>query len=112
MHAKNYFTYILANKRNGTLYIGVTNNLLKRVYQHKQKEIKGFTAQYNIDKLVYYEECGDVNAAIAREKQFKKWNRKWKLELIEKFNPGWDDLYLSMISGSPLSLHFGGQACG
>ena len=97
--SKNYFTYILANKRNGTLYVGVTNNLLGRVYQHKQRKIEGFTKKYNINKLVYYEECGDINAAIKREKRLKRWNRKWKLKIIEEFNPNWGDLYYELLLG-------------
>ena len=101
MYSKNYFTYILASKRNGTLYVGVTSDLLRRVYEHKTGKIEGFTKKYKVDKLVWYEEGGDINAAIYREKQIKKWNRKWKLRIIEEFNPNWDDLYFSLISGSP-----------
>ena len=88
-----YYVYILANKQNGTLYIGVTNDLIKRVYQHKNDVVEGFTAKYKIHHLVWYESCGNVNEAINREKQLKKWNRKWKLALIEKSNPQWRDLY-------------------
>jgi len=90
---KIYCVYILANKRNGTLYIGVTGNLQKRIWEHKQKLVEGFTKKYNIDKLVYYEQTGNVYSALTREKQLKKWNRKWKLNLIEKNNPQWRDLY-------------------
>jgi putative endonuclease len=89
---KTYYVYILASKRNGTLYTGVTSNLMKRIYEHKNKLIDGFTKKYNVDKLVYYEKTNDIKLAIIREKQLKKWNRKWKLELIEKMNPYWDDL--------------------
>ncbi|HHS14507.1 MAG TPA: GIY-YIG nuclease family protein [bacterium] len=89
---KQYFVYILASQRNGTLYIGVTNDLIKRVYQHKNNIIKGFTDKYKVHHLVYYETTGDIESAIQREKQLKKWNRKWKLELIEKMNPEWNDL--------------------
>ena len=89
---KTYFVYLLVSKRNGTLYVGVTSNLKKRIYEHKNKLIEGFTKKYNVDKLVYYEETNDVNIAIKREKQLKKWNRKWKIELIEKSNPNWNDL--------------------
>ena len=89
---KNYFVYILASKRNGPLYIGVTNNLENRMYQHKNKLVDGFTKKYGVDKLVHYEMTNDVRSAIQREKQLKKWNRKWKLELIEKKNPEWKDL--------------------
>ena len=82
-----YYIYILANKRNGTLYIGVTSNLVKRVYEHKNNIIEGFSKKYHVHKLVYYEITNDIESAIRREKQLKKWNRKWKLELIEKNNP-------------------------
>ena len=88
---------MLANKRNGTLYIGVTSNLVKRAYEHKNNIIDGFTKKYNIHKLVYYEISDDIESAIRREKQLKKWNRKWKLEIIEKNNPEWKDLYFEMI---------------
>jgi putative endonuclease len=88
-----YFVYIMASKRNGTLYVGVTNNLIKRVYEHRTDIIQGFTKKYSIHKLVYYEDTNDIYSAIQREKSLKKWNRKWKIKLIEKFNPNWDDLY-------------------
>jgi len=94
---KTYYVYILASQRNGTLYIGVTNNLSRRVWEHKNKIIKGFTEKYNIDKLVYYELFQEICQAIYREKQLKKWERKWKLELIEKENKNWDDLYEHLI---------------
>jgi len=87
-----YFVYILASKRNGTLYIGVTNDLERRVYEHKNNIVKGFTSKYSVHQLVYYEETNDIYAALQREKQLKKWNRKWKLALIEKINPDWNDL--------------------
>ncbi|MEJ8752234.1 GIY-YIG nuclease family protein [Lagierella sp. ICN-221743] len=90
---KNYYIYIMANKTNTTIYIGVTGNLIKRVWEHKNKLIKGFTTRYNVEKLVYYEETTDVNSAIAREKQLKGWTRKKKNQLIESMNPNWDDLY-------------------
>ncbi|HEX2788244.1 MAG TPA: GIY-YIG nuclease family protein [Ignavibacteria bacterium] len=93
---RSYYVYILANKRNGTLYIGVTNNLLQRVEQHKKKLIDGFSKKYGIDKLVYYEETNSVLAAIEREKQMKTWQRKWKIELIESINLGWKDLYYEL----------------
>jgi len=76
----------------GTLYTGVTNNLERRMYEHKNDLIRGFTAKYHIHQLVYYEQLNDINIALQREKQLKKWNRKWKLELIEKINPSWKDL--------------------
>jgi len=91
-----YYIYILANKRNGTLYIGVTSNLVKRVYEHKNNIIDGFTKKYSIHKLVYYEITDDIESAIRREKQLKKWNRKWKINLIENSNPKWIDLYYGL----------------
>ena len=93
MSGRNYAVYILANKRNGTLYIGVTNNLSLRVFQHKSTKGSEFTAKYGVRTLVWYEYYSDVNEAIAREKQLKKWRRRWKLDLIEAFNPNWADLY-------------------
>jgi putative endonuclease len=89
---KQYFVYILASKKNGVLYIGVTNDLEKRVLEHKHKLNKGFAAKYNVDKLVYFEQFSIVEEAIHREKQLKKWNRDWKIELIEKENAEWNDL--------------------
>jgi len=90
---RSYYVYILASKRNGTLYIGVTSNLLNRSFQHKTKENKdSFTAKYNINKLVHCEIFADIREAIVREKQLKKWNREWKIRLIEKENPTWRDL--------------------
>ncbi|MFA6081987.1 MAG: GIY-YIG nuclease family protein [Patescibacteria group bacterium] len=91
---KYYYVYILASDRNGTLYIGVTSDLVGRIYQHKKDcDEKGFTAQYQVHRLVYYEMTKDVNSAITREKQIKKWNRSWKKRLIETKNPEWKDLY-------------------
>ena len=90
---KIYYVYILASKRNGTLYIGVTNDLVRRVYEHKNNLVDGFSKEYGVHRLVYYEQYGDVEFAIQREKYLKQWNRKWKLELIEKKNPEWKDLY-------------------
>lgn len=94
---KNYYVYILASQRNGTLYIGVTNNLVKRVYEHKNGLVSGFTKKYNVKILVYFETTSDIVSAISREKQVKKWNRKWKLELVEESNPDWKDLYRDLI---------------
>lgn len=88
-----YCVYIIASKRNGTLYIGVTLDLPKRIYQHKTNATEGFTKEYGVHILVYYECTEDIEGAIAREKQLKKWNRKWKLNLIERDNPEWKDLY-------------------
>jgi len=87
------YVYILSSSRNGTLYIGVTNDLMRRVWEHKAKIVKGFTSQYGVDKLVYYEEHQDIIVAIQREKLLKKWLRKWKINLIEKNNPYWQDLF-------------------
>ena len=96
---KSYFVYILASKRNGTLYIGVTNDLLRRVWEHREGIVPGFTKKYDVKMLVHFEEFGDVGVAIQRETRLKKWNRQWKIELIEKSNPDWRDLY-ETISGS------------
>jgi putative endonuclease len=90
--------YILTSKRNGTLYIGVTSYLVKRVWEHKNDVVEGFTKKYQVHTLVYYELHEDMLAAITREKQLKKWNRAWKLALIEKANPQWRDLWLDIAS--------------
>lgn len=92
INMKSYFVYILASKKNGTLYIGVTSNLEKRVLEHKNKIVKGFTEKYNIDKLVYYEQTNQIESALTREKQLKVWKREWKINLIQKDNPDWLDL--------------------
>jgi putative endonuclease len=94
---KQYYIYILTNQYNTVFYVGVTNNLIRRVYEHKNKLVKGFTSKYNLNKLVYYEVFSDVRDAIYREKQIKSWNRKKKIEMIEKFNPEWKDLYEEII---------------
>lgn len=91
-NSKTYFVYILASKRNGTLYTGVTNDLIRRIFEHKKDLNKGFTKRYQVHRLVYYEQSEDVSSAIEREKRIKKWLRAWKLELIEKHNPQWLDL--------------------
>lgn len=91
-----YYTYILASKRNGTFYVGITNNLARRIFEHKTEVIAGFTKKYNIKMLVYYEVHEDVRDAISREKLIKKWKRKIKLEAIEKLNPSWKDLYYEL----------------
>ncbi|PZP54881.1 MAG: GIY-YIG nuclease [Micavibrio aeruginosavorus] len=105
----NHYVYILANKKNGTIYVGVTTDLPKRISQHKSKLIEGFTKKYNIDQLVYYEHYEDYELAAKREANIKKWKRAWKLELIEKENSGWNDLYESLfdiwipaLAGMPL----------
>ncbi len=90
---KKFHVYILCNKRNGTLYVGVTSNLLKRVFEHKNNLVDGFTKKYNVHRLVWYETHETSESAIGREKQIKKWNRAWKLSLIEENNPQWTDLY-------------------
>ena len=90
---KQAYVYILASKRNGTLYIGVTSDLIKRIYEHKHDLVDGFTKRHRVHDLVYFEAHEDVQQAITREKQMKKWNRNWKLRLIEKTNPTWRDLY-------------------
>ena len=93
----NFYVYILASRPNGTLYIGVTKDLIKRVFEHKEKVIKGFTGKYGVDKLVYYEHFSDINSAIAREKNIKKWKRNWKLRIIIENNPHWRDLYYDLV---------------
>ena len=98
---KNYYVYILASKRNGTLYIGVTSNLIKRVWEHKEKVADGFTKKYDVDKLVYVEYFRGPENAIKREKRLKKYKRQWKINLIEKDNPQWKDLYDIFVSGYP-----------
>ena len=92
-----YFVYILCSKRNGTLYIGVTNNIARRIEEHKQKLIPGFTAKYNVDKLAYAEEYRYISRALEREKELKQWGRASKLNLIEKSNPEWKDLYYHLL---------------
>lgn len=94
---REYYVYIMASKRNGTLYTGVTSNLIQRVWQHKTGETKGFTSKYKVHQLVYYEVHGDVMDAIKREKNIKAWQRNWKLQLIEKENPSWYDLYKTLV---------------
>jgi putative endonuclease len=93
----SYYVYILTNARNTTLYTGITNNLVRRVYEHKNNQIEGFTRRYRTNKLVYFEETTDALSAITREKQIKKWRRRWKIELIEKNNPQWRDLYYDLV---------------
>ena len=91
-----YAIYILASKRNGTLYTGVTNNLLRRIWEHKNNIVEGFTKKYNVHLLVHYELFTDIRLALAREKEIKQWTRAWKIQLIEKDNPLWKDLYFSL----------------
>jgi putative endonuclease len=90
---RSYWVYILASKIGGTLYIGVTNDLVRRVYQHREGAAESFTKKYHVHRLVYFEQHSDIEAAIKREKRLKKWNRTWKIRLIEENNPNWSDLY-------------------
>ena len=89
--------YILASKRNGTLYVGVTSDLVKRIWEHKNDAVDGFTKKYGVHGLVYFEQCADMNVAISREKQIKKWERSWKIELIESVNQEWRDLWEEIL---------------
>jgi len=91
--SKALYIYILASKKNGTLYIGVTNDLKRRIYEHKNNLIEGFTQKYQVHRLVYFEKIDDAYQALLREKRLKKWNREWKIKLIEENNPEWNDLY-------------------
>ena len=93
----HFYVYILASRKHGTIYIGVTNDLIRRVYEHKQKLVPGFTKDYDVHKLVYYEIFDDPESAIMREKRLKRWKRDWKIELVEGSNPNWDDLYSELI---------------
>ncbi|MGH7204311.1 MAG: GIY-YIG nuclease family protein [Candidatus Levyibacteriota bacterium] len=92
-----YYVYILASKKYGVLYVGVTNNVIKRTYQHKYNLVEGFTKKYSVHLLVYYESLNDIHSALLKEKQMKKWKRQWKINLIEKNNPEWKDLYEDII---------------
>jgi putative endonuclease len=96
--ARQFHVYIMANKRNGTLYIGVTSNLVQRAWQHKEEQVEGFSSKYGVKLLVYFEVHDSAESAIAREKQIKKWRRAWKLSLIERSNPEWKDLYETIIA--------------
>ena len=90
---KEYFVYILASKTYGTLYVGVTSDLVKRVYEHRNGFVDSFTKKHNVQKLVYFEQTNSIESTIEREKRLKKWNRQWKINLIQKSNPEWKDLY-------------------
>ena len=96
-HNKQPCVYILSNKRNGTLYVGVTSDLLKRGWEHREGVVEGFTKRYGVHMLVHYEVCDNMLSAISREKQLKKWNRAWKLRLIEERNPAWRDLWQDIV---------------
>ena len=98
MRARSYYVYILASRIGGTLYIGVTNDLVRRVAEHRLKQAESFTKKYEVDRLVYFQIFDDAESAIQREKRLKKWNRAWKIRFIEELNPNWDDLY-SGIAG-------------
>ncbi|MFC1633072.1 GIY-YIG nuclease family protein [Patescibacteria group bacterium] len=95
---RDYYVYILVSKKNGRLYIGVTNNLIRRIFEHKQGKISSFTKRYKIYSLVYYEQANDISIAISREKQIKKWKRQWKVNLINQFNSQWIDLYFRICN--------------
>jgi putative endonuclease len=92
-----YWVYILASGKHGTLYIGITNDLVRRVYQHKEKTNKGFTSRYGVDRLVWFQGYDDPTSAIEREKELKKWRREWKINLIEQANPNWEDRYPEIV---------------
>ena len=94
---KTYYVYIMASKKNGTLYTGVTNDLIRRVWQHKNDINEGFTKKYGVHRLVWYEATNDVRGAIQREKQMKKWRRQWKINLIEEEDPDWSDPYDALL---------------
>lgn len=98
MAHKKFYIYILASKPNSTLYVGLTSNLQKRIFEHKNKLIEGFTSKYNVDHLVYYEVYDDFDNAVSKEKNMKAWKRAWKIELIQKSNPDWNDLYNEICS--------------
>jgi putative endonuclease len=91
-----YYVYILASRKDGATYVGITNDLVRRIYEHRQKSVPGFSSKYNITRLVWFETYDDPTNAITREKELKKWKRSWKLQLIEAENPQWDDLYESI----------------
>ena len=97
MHDHHYYVYILTRKRNSVFYVGVTNDLIRRVYEHKTGLIDGFTKKYNVKMLFYYEYFDDINEAILREKVIKKWKRQYKMNAIESINPQWNDLYFEFI---------------
>jgi putative endonuclease len=109
-----YWVYVLASRKNGTFYVGVTNSIERRVAEHKAKEVPGFTKRYGVDRLVFYREFGEVAAAIRFEKRLKRWRRDWKIRLIEEGNPHWEDLYLQMMRldpvDQPLSSRFSRDA--
>ena len=95
-----YYVYLLASDKYGTLYVGVTNDIVRRTYEHKSKLVAGFTKRYSVNKLVWFEIYDDAPTAITREKELKKWQREWKIRLIEESNPQWIDLYLEIAAGN------------
>jgi putative endonuclease len=99
MGARSFYVYILASRIGGTLYIGVTNDLIRRVAEHRLKPMESFTQNYEVYRLVYFEQFDDAENAIRREKRLKRWNRAWKIRLIEEHNPNWDDLYPGIAGG-------------
>lgn len=101
MLTKTYYVYIITNKNNTTFYIGATDSLIRRMYEHKNELVEGFSKRYRLKKLVYYEETSDINSAIAREKQLKNWHREWKINLIKKDNPGFEDLAVNWFKEMP-----------
>jgi putative endonuclease len=106
---KNYYVYIMTNEKNGTLYIGVTCDLLRRTIEHKLKVNEGFTKQFNLDKLVWYEQTNDILSAIKKEKQMKKWKREYKLKTIEDLNPEWIDLFYEIGGTNDLLVEMSKQ---
>jgi putative endonuclease len=99
--AELFYVYILSNAHHNVFYVGVTNDLMRRVYEHKNKLIKGFSYKYNVDKLLYYEAMPNIEAAILREKQIKRWRREIKCDAIGRLNPEWTDLYETLVAGDP-----------
>ena len=110
MNDASYWVYILASKKYGTLYVGVTNSLERRIAEHRAKEAPGFTRRYGVHRLVFHRAFGEVTEAIHFEKQLKRWRRDWKIRLIEEQNPHWADLYLEMMALPPLHVDLGGIA--
>ena len=101
-HRMAFYVYMLANKRNGTIYIGLTDDLVKRAWQHRSEMLRGFTRRYGVKRLVYFETYDDISDAILRERRLKNWNRDWKIQLIEGGNPFWDDLAVTLLGFNPL----------
>ncbi len=106
---KNYYVYIMTNSEDGTLYIGITNDLLRRVIEHKLKINEGFTNQFNLDKLVWFDQTNDIHVAIKKEKQMKKWKREYKINTIEESNPDWDDLFYEIGGTNELLIEMSNQ---